>query len=454
MPSDSALQLSACPGTTVDYNGTALSPGQQQDFTFPNAAGCDSVVTVSVTALPATDTLIQLSACAGDTAFFEGRPIPAGEALDLSFTNQAGCDSLIRVEVEELPTYQQDVELSTCQDSVLFAGMLLPVGNTEVVLSSQSGCDSVLSVQVVRYPEEETEVVLEVCPDSTAIYQGRELAPGQEVTVTLTSQYGCDSVVHVTVRAYPAPGLEAEVLEDCPDNSIGAITGMIIQNTVAPYRFSLDGQGYTENPLFDGLEGGAYTLFVQDGRGCTASMAIEVPEPDSLLLEYTQDSLACDKPTATLSVNVLSGDDGTLEYLWSDGSAGPILQVDSAGAYSVTVSNTCQIIARQFIVPPPSLGEEQLLYVPNAFSPNEDGRNDLFLPAPAAGVEPLEYEFRVFNRWGAELFSTDQLAEGWDGTVKGQRQNTGLYIWYVKARVQACGQEVEIYREGDVVLMR
>ncbi|MCO6478909.1 MAG: gliding motility-associated C-terminal domain-containing protein, partial [Phaeodactylibacter sp.] len=452
--SASSIELSACPGSTADYNGTPLSPGQQQDFTFTNAADCDSVVTVTVTALPATDTLIQLSACAGDTAFFGGRPILAGEALSLSFTNQEGCDSLIRVEVEELPTYRQDVALFTCQDSVFFAGMMLPVGNTEVVLSAQNGCDSVISVQAVRYPEEQTDVVLEACPDSTAIYQGQELAPGEEIMVTLTSQYGCDSVVHVSVQPYPAPGLEAVVQEDCPDNSIGAITGAITQNTIAPYRFSLDGQRYTDNPLFDRLEGGTYTLYAQDGRGCGASIPVEVPEPDSLLLAFIQDSLSCDKPTATLSVNVLSGDDGALEYLWSDGSDGPTLQVDSAGAYAVTVSNSCQVIARQLLVPPPSLDEEQLLYVPNAFSPNEDGQNDRFLPAPAAGVEPLEYEFRVFNRWGAELFSTDQLSEGWDGTVKGQRQNTGVYIWYVKARVRACGQEVEVYREGDVVLMR
>ena len=453
-PSSFSLELSTCPGTAVDYNGTALNAGQQMDFTFINAAGCDSTVTVSVAELPASDTLIRLEACTGDSVYYGSTPILAGEALDLSFTNQAGCDSLIRVEVEALATYRQDVELATCQDSIFFAGMMLPVGSTELVLATQGGCDSVLAVQVTQYPEVQTEVVLDACPDSTATYEGQALAPGEERTVTLTSQFGCDSVVHVVVQAYPAPGLEATVKEDCPENSTGAITGSISLSTLEPYRFSIDGESYSSNPLFDGLEGGAYTLFVRDGRGCTASIPVEVEEPDPLLIELGQDSLACDKPTATLSVSILSGDDGTLEYLWSDGSTGPSLQVGSAGVYTLQVSNTCQVIIRELIVPAPSLDAEQLLYVPNAFSPNEDGNNDSFLPAAASDVEFQEYEFKVFNRWGAELFGTDKPSEGWDGMVKGQRQNGGLYVWYVKARVRACGQEVEVYLEGDVVLMR
>ncbi|MCB0596498.1 MAG: PKD domain-containing protein [Phaeodactylibacter sp.] len=450
----SELELSACPGSTADYNGTALSPGQQQEFTFTNAVGCDSIVTVSVTALPTSETLVQLEACPGETAFFGSTPIPAGQAMDFSFTNQAGCDSLIRVEVAGLPTYREDVELTTCQDSIFFAGMMLPVGSTELVLATQSGCDSVLAVQVTQYPEEQTEVVLEACPDSTVTYEGQALAPGEEATVTLASQFGCDSVVHVLVQAYPAPGLEAMVEDDCPDSSIGAIIGAVTLDTEPPYSFSLDGSTYTDNPLFDGLEAGAYTLFLRDGRGCTASVPVEVEQMAPLVIEVKQDSLACDKPSATLSVQVLSGDEASLSILWSDGSTGPSLQVDSAGSYTLQVSDICQTIVREIFVPAPAVKVEQLLYVPNAFSPNEDGTNDAFLPAAASDVAFDEYEFKVFNRWGAELFGTDQFSEGWDGTVKGQRQNGGLYVWYVKGRARVCGQVVEVYKEGDVVLMR
>jgi len=453
-PTSFSLQLSACSGSTADYNGTPLSPGQQVDFTFTNAAGCDSVVTVTVAVLSGSEELISLQACAGDTVYYGTTPILAGGTLDLSFTNQAGCDSLIRIEVAELPTYRQEFELATCEDSIFFAGMMLPAGATELVLATQSGCDSILSIQVTQYNEEQTEVILEACPGSSVTYQGQDLAPGDELAITLSSQHGCDSVVHILVQAYPVPGLEAVVEPDCPDASIGAIAGSITLNTLAPYSFSLDGLSYSAAPLFEGLEGGAYTLFVRDGRGCTASVPVEVAEAEPLSIELAQDSLSCDKLTATLSVRILSGDDGALEYIWSGGSTGTSLQVDSAGSYTIQVSNTCQEIIREIQVPAPAAAAEQLLYIPNAFSPNGDEKNDLFLPAPASGVEVEDYAFRVFNRWGGLLFETQSLQEGWDGTVKGQRQNTGLYIWYVKGRARACGQEVEVYQEGGVMLMR
>jgi gliding motility-associated-like protein len=89
------------------------------------------------------------------------------------------------------------------------------------------------------------------------------------------------------------------------------------------------------------------------------------------------------------------------------------------------------------------------LYVPNAFTPNGDGRNDLFFPFPV-GVKSLEY-FQVYNRWGQLLFSTRALGEGWDGRNAGQDQPAGVYIWQLKAVMEG---DVEVKRQGTVVLIR
>ncbi|MEI9807624.1 MAG: gliding motility-associated C-terminal domain-containing protein [Bacteroidota bacterium] len=59
------------------------------------------------------------------------------------------------------------------------------------------------------------------------------------------------------------------------------------------------------------------------------------------------------------------------------------------------------------------------MYVPNAFTPNYDGRNDEFIPFPV-GMKQLNY-FRVFNRWGQLLFTTNTLNKGWDGRFTGGR---------------------------------
>ena len=431
-----------------------LNPGTQTDFTFTNAAGCDSTVSVSVTELLATSSTVELSACTGTTADYNGTPLNPGQQMDFTFINAAGCDSTVSVSVLELTVYQENIELGTCEDSIFYAGMMLPLGSTELVFTSQGGCDSILNVQVTQYPEELTQVVLEACPGETVNYLGQALVAGDEITEVLSSQFGCDSTVQVSVQALQAPELDAMVEDDCPEVSSGMITGMITFETQGPYAFSLDGVNYVDNAVFNQVEGGAYTLFTQDANGCIASVDVTVNESAPLLIDISQDSMTCDKLTATLTASILSGDDGNLSFLWGDGSTELELQADTAGLYVFRVSNACQEVIQEIEIPAPVLEEAKLLYIPNAFSPNEDGNNDQFLPAPASGVEPMDYEFRVFNRWGSELFSTDDLFLGWDGKVKGQKQNVGPYIWFVKGKIRACGQEVDFYREGDVMLMR
>ncbi|MCO6488321.1 MAG: gliding motility-associated C-terminal domain-containing protein [Phaeodactylibacter sp.] len=145
---------------------------------------------------------------------------------------------------------------------------------------------------------------------------------------------------------------------------------------------------------------------------------------------------------------------GTASQGAYDSSTGISRQVNSPGMYTLQVSNSCQEVIGEIRVPLPVLKKGALIYVPNAFSPNGDGKNDRFLPAFASDTEVAAYEFKVFNRWGGELFSTQNPSEGWDGAVGGRRLNAGAYAWYIQSRIRACGQEVDYFLEGDVTLMR
>jgi len=69
------------------------------------------------------------------------------------------------------------------------------------------------------------------------------------------------------------------------------------------------------------------------------------------------------------------------------------------------------------------------LAVPNAFTPNSDGRNDFLYPLNAVKAEKLS--FRVYNRWGQLIFETNNWKRGWDGTVKGLPQPSGVYVWFL-----------------------
>jgi gliding motility-associated-like protein len=89
------------------------------------------------------------------------------------------------------------------------------------------------------------------------------------------------------------------------------------------------------------------------------------------------------------------------------------------------------------------------LYVPNAFTPNGDGRNDFFRPA-LLGIKSLEL-FQVYNRFGQIIYYNTDVTQGWDGTFKGQPLQPDNYIWVAKA-TDYTGKK--ILRKGSVVLIR
>jgi gliding motility-associated-like protein len=72
-----------------------------------------------------------------------------------------------------------------------------------------------------------------------------------------------------------------------------------------------------------------------------------------------------------------------------------------------------------------------IVFVPNAFTPNNDGRNDVLRPI-AVGMGKIEY-FRIYNRWGQLVFQTTVNGRGWDGRINGKEQKTDNYVWEVKA---------------------
>ena len=89
------------------------------------------------------------------------------------------------------------------------------------------------------------------------------------------------------------------------------------------------------------------------------------------------------------------------------------------------------------------------VFVPTAFTPNGDGRNDVFKPI-AAGMDKFEY-FRVYNRWGQLVYSTTNTETGWDGNIGGKPQASNTFVWIVKG-VDYTGKVV--FAKGTVVLIR
>jgi gliding motility-associated-like protein len=89
------------------------------------------------------------------------------------------------------------------------------------------------------------------------------------------------------------------------------------------------------------------------------------------------------------------------------------------------------------------------IYLPAAFTPNGDGMNDVFRPFPV-GMQKLEF-FRVFDRWGRQVYQTQAYLAGWDGSVNGRQYPAGTYIWEVRGKDY---NNKTIFKKGTVLLLR
>jgi gliding motility-associated-like protein len=94
--------------------------------------------------------------------------------------------------------------------------------------------------------------------------------------------------------------------------------------------------------------------------------------------------------------------------------------------------------------------QKPLVYVPNAFTPNGNGMNDVFIPS-SGFVDIDDYDFTIFNRWGEVLFETHDRTEGWNGRFKGHKCEPDVYVWLLTFKT-ASGQYIDM--KGTVTLLR
>ena len=94
------------------------------------------------------------------------------------------------------------------------------------------------------------------------------------------------------------------------------------------------------------------------------------------------------------------------------------------------------------------------MYVPNVFTPNEDGINDNF--RPYLKFEPYtEVElFQVFDRWGNLVHEATDFEMAWDGKFQGKYVNPAVFTWHIRTNFTGCKDPVTIYEYGDVTVVR
>jgi len=111
-------------------------------------------------------------------------------------------------------------------------------------------------------------------------------------------------------------------------------------------------------------------------------------------------------------------------YNWSTGEHTQSIIASKSGAYSVTVTKDFFCVRTDTIQVPDQDGGN-MLFIPNSFTPNNDGLNDVFLPT---GTDISEFNMKIYTRWGQLIFESKSATNGWDGFVEGKRAQNDVYV--------------------------
>lgn len=283
---------------------------------------------------------------------------------------------------------------------------------------------------------------------------------------------GCPSAainafVTVNVNPKPVPNIVASQIAGCVPLCINLNSNSNPQAVGVGWDFShgLTASGDIIDLCFNNAGTYPITTTITDINGCksvtTANFVITAyprPQPG---FNWNPTEISVIENMATFYGSSASGSITTYYWDFGDGlgnpdnnsstAANPTHQFSGAGTFPVTVVMTNIWGCTDTLIRAVNVIEDFTMYIPNAFSPNGDGLNDVFQPK-GMGWKPNMYEFLIYDRWGNLIFKTTDYTKGWDGTIKGQLCPTDVYVWRIRAESGSTGKQKEL--AGHVTLMK
>ncbi|MGB3948279.1 MAG: gliding motility-associated C-terminal domain-containing protein [Bacteroidia bacterium] len=277
-----------------------------------------------------------------------------------------------------------------------------------------------------------------------------------EYIITITDNNLCEAKDTVTINQ---PNLitinDSTTPSNCND-STGTAT-VVASGGTPGYSFSWS-VGNSTTATINNLPAGQYTVTVVDTNGCTQLHPVTINNANGPIATINSTN------TSIMSGStVLLSASGVGNYLWTptttlscDTCTNTEEKPKETTTYCVSVTDTngcadtaCITIEVDYLCD---------LSVPNAFSPNNDGRNDLFV---ISGWEKCvtEFSIRIYNRWGEKVFETDDLTKSWDGKYKtgeeaiggNQKINSAVFVYYIQATLIS-GEK--IIKQGNISVIR
>jgi gliding motility-associated-like protein len=347
-------------------------------------------------------------------------------------------------------------------------------------IKSSSGCSRDTTVMI--YPQGKITAVADVRPDTCGLGNGsvtlnitegrppfgfkfETLVPQASPVFSGLSQgnyklqvidsTNCSTDIPVTIGPYTPRTLISDIIitpaTTC--NPAGEIK-IIYQSSIDAPTASLDNGSFQLKNIFSAVPAGTHRLQVKKGS-CVFDTIIVMPLSTAMpVIDSTITHNPC-VGNGNIKL-VISGSEGPYRFevggkLYNSGTTTAILP---AGTYPATIYSAAKCIVDSFrftIRAKTDCDTIQAIFIPSAFTPNGDGKNDILKPLKNPKGNVVRFVFRVYNRVGQVLFESTSPNKGWDGKYKGNPQPAAVYVWVFQG-TEADGKLV-IYK-GTTLLIR
>lgn len=279
-------------------------------------------------------------------------------------------------------------------------------------------------------------------------------------SVIVTDVNGCAAELEINIPYIATPQIASVEANQINCNNFGGTAKVVMDDPTTNYFYvwkNADNQTIGNGSEIQNLQEGLYLIEVMDTYGCMVSEEVYIEAATPLqveILEETRIKLGEDYQLQVLT----NATDATFQWkadesLSCDTCMAPTIKPNHTTTYFVTVTTStgCSATAHVTI----QVEKPRDVFVPNAFSPNNDGQNDRFTIYGGTDVAKIK-TFQIFDRWGSTVFTNEDFqvndeSQGWDGMVGNKKSSGEVFIYFVE--VEFVDGRSEIYK-GDVTATR
>jgi gliding motility-associated-like protein len=481
--SDTSFSRTICPGESVTVANQTFSAAGTFTINLTSGLNCDSTILLTVIQLPNSTTNLTQSICSGQSITIGNQTFSETGNYSVTLPAANGCDSIINLNLTVSDILTTDLILVVCTGTVITVGnqSYNQTGIYTDTLTSAQGCDSVINLNLTV-----TDTITETI--SATICEGERYPAGNQVfdqtgtyTIALTASAGCDSIlvlsltvletvfetVNVTIcsgdsvtignQIFKDEGNYAVLLESAAgcDSTVNLNLTVIQPKTTAVQESICEGTSITiGNETF--AEEGNYTINLIAADGCDSIVSLSLTVNSLPIIDAVTDKVAV-LPGEQVQLDVIAGNAYLYNWTPADavsnaGIANPTAVVNTPTWFVVTATDRqtdCEAVDSVFVDIENLPCTKENIFIPNAFSPNGDGVNDIFIPR--SSIEFISIQLLIYDRWGIKVFESTTVAEGWNGEYKNQPAQPDAYGYYF---IGECAEGEKITLKGNVTLLR